>query len=194
LPDYAQLSDVLKVIDVRQDASGQFLQILMNADQSEAMGYLAKEGEEIQLLESEDLSGLIKTKSQEEHWVWRLQAVETLATHLDPKRFGVKGLYLMGSTKNATAGPKSDIDLLVHIQGTDDSRRVLETWLEAWSLSLAELNFQRTGYRSDGLLDIHFITDDDIRNQTSYAVRIGSVNDPARPLKIGGAVKTKDLQ
>jgi len=194
LPDFAHLSDVLRVIDVRQAASGKSLQILMNADQSEAIGYFATEVEEIHLLESGDQPGLIKSKPQDDHWGWRLQAVETIATHLDPERFGVKGLYLMGSTKNATAGPKSDIDLLVHIQGTGESRLALETWLEAWSLSLDESNFQRTGYKSDGLLDIHYITDEDIQKQTSYAVRIGAVNDPARPLKMGGALKTEDLK
>jgi len=52
-------------------------------------------------------------------------------------------------------------------------------------LSLAEFNYLRTGYRSDGLLDVHIITDEDIANKTSFAAKIGAVTDPARPLKIG---------
>ena len=45
---------------------------------------------------------------------------------------------------------------------SDEQRRALELWLEGWSLCLAEMNFLRTGYRSQGLLDVHFVTDDDI--------------------------------
>jgi hypothetical protein len=58
-------------------------------------------------------------------------------------------------------------------------------WLQGWGLCLDEINYQRTGYRSDGLLDIHIITDKDIANKTSYAVKIGAVADAARllPLK-----------
>jgi len=37
----------------------------------------------------------------------------------------------------------------------------------------------------DGLLDVHFVTDEDIRNRTSYAVKIGAVTDAARELALG---------
>ncbi|RPH53950.1 hypothetical protein EHM82_07585, partial [bacterium] len=103
-----------------------------------------------------------------------------------PERFGVKALYLFGSTKNASAGPGSDIDLLVHVTGDPEKRILLEAWLEGWSWSLAELNYQRTGYRSDGLLDVHYLTDEDIARGDSYAARIGAVTDAARPLDLGG--------
>jgi predicted nucleotidyltransferase len=116
------------------------------------------------------------------HWRWRLQAAESIATHLEPERFGVKDMYVFGSTKNATAGPASDIDLLVHFQGTSAQRKDLLTWLEGWSLSLSEINYQRTGYQTTGLLDIHLVTDEDIQRRSSYAVKIGAVSDAARPL------------
>jgi len=52
-------------------------------------------------------------------------------------------------------------------------------------LTLAELNYQRTGYKSEGLLDVHLVTDEDIENKTSFAIKIGAVTDAARPLVIG---------
>ena len=110
---------------------------------------------------------------------------ERIAASLDPKRFGVVALYVIGSTKNATAGPASDIDLLVHFAGSDDQRKDLLSWLEGWSLALAELNYQRTGYRVDRLLDVHIVTDEDIAQRSSFAVKIGAVTDPAKPLPIG---------
>ncbi len=44
VPDYAHLADVLHVIDVPQAAGGQILKVLMNADQEEAIGFLASPG------------------------------------------------------------------------------------------------------------------------------------------------------
>jgi hypothetical protein len=111
---------------------------------------------------------------------------ERIAAQLEGSRFGVSAVYLIGSTKNATCGPASDIDLLVHYDGTEEHQRALDAWFEGWSLSLAEQNFLRTGVKTAGLLDVHYVTDDDIRRQTSYAVKIGATTDPARPLPIKG--------
>ena len=110
---------------------------------------------------------------------------ERIASQLDPDRFGVKALYVLGGVKNATAGPGSDIDLLVHFEGDELQRRDLLTWLEGWSRSLAEVNYLRTGYRSAGLLDIHIVTDKDIEDQTSLAAKIDAVTDAAKPLPLG---------
>jgi len=97
----------------------------------------------------------------------------------------VEGFYVFGSTKNATAGLNSDIDILIHFRGTENQREKLKLWLEGWSLCLDEINYLRTGYRTGGLLDVHIVTDEDIENKNSYAVKIGAVTDPAReiPLK-----------
>ena len=57
-------------------------------------------------------------------------------------------------------------------------------WLQGWSLCLAEMNYQKTGYLSDGLLDVHLITDEDIAKKTAFAAKIGAVTDPAQPLKL----------
>jgi hypothetical protein len=109
---------------------------------------------------------------------------EQIASHLDAGRFGVSGFYLFGSTKNGTAGPASDIDVLVHFRGTVSERERLIQWLEGWSLCLDEINYLRTGYRSGGLLDVHIVTDEDVAKRTSYAVKIGAVTDAARPLRL----------
>jgi hypothetical protein len=107
---------------------------------------------------------------------------EGIASQLDPERFGVKALYVVGSTKHGTAGPSSDIDLLVRFGGTAAQQDELMLWLEGWSLCLDEWNFQRTGHRIGGLLDVHIVTDEDVARRTSYAIKIGSPTDPARPL------------
>ena len=45
------------------------------------------------------------------------------------------------------------------------------------------MNYLRTGYKSEGLLDVHFVTDEDIEQKTSYASKIGAVTDAARPAR-----------
>ena len=57
-------------------------------------------------------------------------------------------------------------------------------WLEGWSLCLSEMNYLRTGYRTEGLLDVHVVTDADIANRDSFAIKIGAVTDPAQELPL----------
>ena len=111
---------------------------------------------------------------------------EAIASQLDTERFGVKAMYIFGSTKNATTGPSSDIDLLIHFGGTEDQKEKLLLWLEGWSHCLDELNYLRTGFRTGGLLDVHIITDDDFVKQNTLARKIGATTDPARSLRLKG--------
>jgi pyruvate,water dikinase len=179
LPEYASLSDTLKVIDVIKTTGGLLLRILMNSGLDEAVGILSEPSKDRQLSLIPIDHGVRRT---ENHWAWRLRMAEQIASQLDPDRFGVKGFYVYGSTKNATAGPQSDIDILIHFHGTKKQRKDLEYWLEGWSLCLDEMNRIRTGYKTDGILDVQFVTDADIAKKTSYAVKIGAVTDAARPL------------
>jgi hypothetical protein len=181
LPEFASLAGAVRVIDVSQAAGGKVLRILMNADRDEAVGILAEPRTEAATAVALKEAG---EKTPERHWAWRLEMAEHIASRLDPGRFGVQAMYVIGSTKNATAGPESDIDLLVHHRGTEDQRQALLLWFEGWSLCLDELNFLKTGVRRDGLLDVHLITDEDIARATSYAVKIGAVTDAARPLTL----------
>ena len=183
-PEFSSLSDTVRVIDVPRAADGQVLHVLMNADLDEAVAVLTELTEHT---DYSDYSGQVVATPDGQDWRWRARMAESVAARLDPARFGVKALYVFGSTKNATAGPASDIDLLVHFAGSDKQRRDLEQWFEGWSLSLSEINFLRTGYRTDDLLDVHIVTDEDIAKRTSYAVKIGAVTDAARELPLGGA-------
>lgn len=188
LPNFEHIGDVVKVIDIPATTNGQIMQILMNAEKNKAVGILTQDSQELEL-ETEERDTIISYEKSEVHWRWRQRNIEGLARQIDTERFGVKGFYLFGSTKNATAGPASDIDILIHFVGKKEQRKDLEIWLDGWSQSLSQMNFLRTGRETDGLLDVHIITDEDIKNKTSYAVKIGAVTDAARPLEFGTNVK-----
>ncbi len=181
LPQYGYLSDTIRVIDVPRSSNGRILQILMNADLDEAVALLVQP--DLGIAAPIQLKNNVE-HSADHHWRWRMRMIEHIASQIDPARFGVKGFYVFGSTKNGTAGPGSDIDILVHFKGTKKQQESLSLWLEGWSLCLGELNYLQTGYKSDGLLDIHIITDDDIAHRNSYAIKIGAVTDAARSLPL----------
>jgi hypothetical protein len=90
---------------------------------------------------------------------------EKIALQVDTKKFGVKALYIMGSTKNSTAQAGSDIDLIVLFEGNPKQKRELSVWLDGWSRCLDEINYIRTGIKSNGLLDITYLNNRDIKNE-----------------------------
>ena len=182
LPEYEYLKDTIRVIDVPASSNGLVLKVLMNADLDEAIGILTPPAEKNEI----EQQSLPQTEQKsEDYWRWRYRMAEKIASELDPEKFGVKAFYIFGSAKNASAGPGSDIDLLIHFRGNDKQRNELLIWLEGWSLCLAEMNYLRTGYKVDKILDVHLVTDDDIKNHESFASKIGAVTDAAKeiPLK-----------
>ena len=185
VPRFARLAGTVFVVDIPHSCPGQVLNVLMNGEREEALAMLAPQSgtpivEPVKLQRTE-----IAGEREDDHWSWRTRFAERIAMELDPGRFGVKAVYLFGSTKNGTAGPQSDIDLLVHFTGTKKQEKDLRAWLEGWSLCLAQVNYLKTGYKTEGLLDVHLITDEDIAGRTSYAVKIGGPTDAPRPLHLG---------
>ena len=184
LPEFAHLAETLRVTDVPLETNGLILRVLMNADLDQAIGFLSlpQQRSDPSKREAESID-----RGTNEHWRWRFRMAQKIAADLDPQQFGVKAFYLIGSTKNATAGPASDIDILLHFQGNEEQSKELLLWLEGWSRCLAEINFLRTGYRTEGLLDVHLVTDKDIAERSSFAVKIDAVTDPARKLPMKDA-------
>lgn len=190
LPQYAHLARAIRVIDVAEVTGGQLLRVFMNADAEQALGMFAEaDGGAIDQatgLRPRVPSAAPPSYSSEEHSRWRLRMAERIAEEADIDRFGIEGIYVFGSTRNGTAGPASDIDLLVHFAGNYDRRLALMDWLDGWSAALAEMNYLRTGHRAPRLLDLHIVTDDDVAKRRGFAAKIGAATDAARPLRVRG--------
>ncbi len=91
-------------------------------------------------------------------WKWRHKFAERLGFALDAQRFGVRAVYLTGSTERGDAAPASDIDLAILFAGTAEQRHELSLWLEGWSLCLAEVAYGQAGVvASGGLLDVRWL-------------------------------------
>jgi hypothetical protein len=183
VPELEDLEEVVRVVDVPRATEGRVLRLLMNGDLDEAVGFLAPP---LAAGEVHVEPGAAAEARPDDHWRWRLRMAQRIAALIEPARHGVKAAYVFGSTKNGTAGPASDIDLLLHVEEDEERRRALAQWLDGWSQSLAEVNYLRTGYRTEGLLDVHYVTDRDIAGGGNpFAAKIGAVTDAARPLPLG---------
>jgi len=185
LPEYAGLSETLRVVEVPAAAEGRVLRVLMNADREQAIGMFVDPGCPRRTAVATGTSILEERK---EHSRWRMHMAEEIARRLDEETWGVRAMYVFGSTCNGTAGPNSDINLIVHFRGNDRQRKELELWLSGWSQSLAETNALRTGFRSEGLLDVHIVTDEDIASgNNEFASKIEGGADPVKDLPLGGS-------
>ena len=186
LPAYADLSDVIKVINISENYFKKELVILMNADLEKAVAYLdqPQKPDKNRSIGFADENEMRNDPKDSDGWKWRYYMAEKISALVDLKAFSVKGIYLFGSTSSCTARLNSDIDLLVHFDGTDQQKQELNTWLKGWSMALSEMNYLKTGYQTDGLLDVHYVTDRDIESKDSYASKINSIYDPAVALKL----------
>jgi predicted nucleotidyltransferase len=183
LPEFGYLRNVIRVIDIKKSTYGKVLRVLMNADSNAALGFICEPQTPVTYMTV--TSGKTAIPDAENHWQWRTKMAERIGQQLSDRDFAVKALYIFGSTKNANSGPASDIDLLIHFEGNEDQKKKLLIWLDGWSLALDEMNYLRTGQRCNGLLDVHIITDEDIKTRNSYAIKIGAVTDAAVEIPIG---------
>jgi pyruvate, water dikinase len=152
IPQYKKYANVVKLIDVHDLVEGGTLSIIMDGDENKALAFL----------------------KPPDHWDWRLQKTFELGKKISAKEYGIKAMYLIGSTKTGKAGPASDIDIIVHFQGNEEQKERLLEWFDIQEKKLIEENTERTGISTSYLLDIHFITDKDIKRNTSWATHITS--------------------
>jgi pyruvate,water dikinase len=181
-PECAHLAGALRVIDVPEVTGGKVLRVLMNADRELAVGFFANPEAAVRTACE---AGGTAPREEEDHVRWRLRMAERIAYHCGAQPFGVRGVYVLDESEDRDLVPDSPVKLVIHFQGNGRQRKELETWLQGWSLSLAEMNYFRTGFHSEGLLDIHFLTDEKVRGEKDVAARLKVSSDIVRELPLG---------
>ena len=169
-----------KILKNLENNETKFLHLFENASPEVIQSYLEQPKQQVGCPEELEV---ILTPFCDKHWKWRLKMADLISQKMDFNRFAVKAVYIFGSVKNGEAGPASDIDLLIHFHGDSSQLDNLKFWLDGWSLCLAEFNFLKTGFKTDGLLDYHIINDEDIKKGDSFAIKINAVSDAARLLR-----------
>jgi len=191
LPEYAHLVDTLKLINVRETTSGMVLRILMNADDEFAVAMLANPTVSIgksataYMGYSTELFDM-NEKLNDEPLQWRLRMLDSILENLEPKRFGIKEMYLYGTVFNGNAGPNSDIDFVVIFEGTDEQKHNLKLWFEGWNLALSQINYNKSGYKLKHFIDAVILRPSELSEQQYFADLIHSGNNSAKRLTLKG--------
>jgi hypothetical protein len=182
LPEYKELAQTIRVIDVPLSSRGKIVQVLMNGDRGLAVALFSEPGATSRIMVE---PGLACPPGVDEHSCWRLRLAEQVALHCEAKPWGVKAMFVFGSAVSGTAGPDSQIHLLVHLQGRPQQRKELETWLRGWGLALAEMNHLRTGLQTENLLDVHFAGGDQVVDKSSAAAIVNLPPEAVKELPLG---------
>jgi len=125
-----------QIINVEENFINKELIVLMNADLEIAVAYL----ENISISNLTQDSDIMQTEDnidlkENQGWKWRHYMAEQISAQINMKELAVKGIYLFGSTNNCTARLNSDIDLLIHFDGTSEQKQKLDVWLNGWSMA-----------------------------------------------------------
>lgn len=115
---------------------------------------------------------------------WRRLYAKRIAEEMNMLEFGVKAIYLVGSVESYSAGMGSDIDLIIKLVGDSKPKESLVVWLRSWEERLCEISGQYTSESLPYVLDIHFVNNKDIQNQSSFAIRMESTVEPPELLRI----------
>ncbi len=162
VPEWEDMEGVVRLIKVSDLLKDGTIEIVMDGELNEALAYL----------------------KPPDHWVWRMEQVKKLAKEMDADLYGVEAVYICGSTKEATAGPRSDIDLIIHFDGNEEQEEKLLNWLKKKNRDLMHENKERTGYHVENILDVHLVTDEDLNKRTSWACHINSPYNSAREIPL----------
>lgn len=182
LPEYKYLDEVLKVINIRENTNGNILRILMNAMEDKALAYLTMADTKTIFEEQTEYS--TDDTIYDEPLQWRKRMSESIAAYLDPVKYGVKGIYLYGSVFSERASADSDIDLIVHFSGTPRQKHDLAIWFDAWNSCLSQINYNKSGYKINKILDIVMIEDNEFETRKYHAELIEPKNHASRKLKM----------
>ncbi len=189
LPDYKHLEHIVKVINIRESTGGLVLRLLMNADEDRAMAFLVDPSTQARY--STIVRSATEQQNNNEPLQWRLRMSDSVCAEIDKDRFGIRGVYLFGTVFNETAGPNSDIDLLVHYDGRLDHMEDMQRWFEGWNLCLAHINYNKSGYFLRRILDVHYASDEEIEKSEYHRQLIDPKNNISRRMKTKADIEQK---
>lgn len=115
---------------------------------------------------------------------WRRYIAKELAKDLDMNFYGVKGVYLFGSTESGNTGIGSDIDIILYVDHSPQQKELLLHWLDGWNQALCHFNYLLTGHHTELILDVHLVNQADIKHNSPYATRLLSPYEPVEVLRV----------
>jgi predicted nucleotidyltransferase len=161
--DFQHISNIVKVINIRESKAGKIMRVLMNSTEEKAIAYFTG-------IDPQSSSKAIKTNSvnTSEAQNWRTRMAEAFAQSIDMKKYNIIGIYLAGSVFKGESTPESDINLIIHSNAKQSEKDDFLKWAEGWNSALKSINYNRTGFQLDNILDIAIVSDEDIEANQFY--------------------------
>ncbi len=161
--EFNHISHIVKLINIRETKPGNILKILMNSTEEKAIAFFAQ-SDVTQLAIVAKTSMLNSTEAQS----WRMRMAEAFAKSVDFSKFNISAIYLTGSVYQGDATAESDIDLLVHFEGSQSQKDDFLIWADGWDSSLKMIHYNRTGLIIEHILDIALINNQIIQTNKVY--------------------------
>lgn len=161
--DFQHISNIVKVINIRESKAGKIMRVLMNSTEEKAIAYFTG-------IDPQSSSKAIKTNSvnTSEAQNWRTRMAEAFAQSIDMKKYNIIGIYLVGSVFKGESTPESDINLVIHSNAKQSEKDDFLKWAEGWNSALKSINYNRTGFQLDNILHIAIVSDEDIEANQFY--------------------------
>ena len=178
-PEFAELADTVRVIDVAAAREGQTLDLLMNGDLDEAMAIFTRPGfDEAAAAPGQDTAN-------GETWVdrlaaWQAATAQRIAETVDAQHFGIEALW----HRPDPGGENERIVLLAQFRDAGSLRDEFRTWLDGWDQGLRDSFRQLTGHRPERVIESHFFSTEEARGAEGRAAGIGDEERPAHSLAL----------
>jgi hypothetical protein len=157
LPEFHELENIIKVIDVPESTDGFILRILMNADEEEALAILTNPSTQA-IYQGHD--NIEESKLFEDNHLWRKKMAELFASGINKARFGISKAFVLKNSVEKKSNLQAGIDIYIHFEGNNEQKAELTTWIDGWSNALSCIYKQKTGYKIEKFLNVKFVTND----------------------------------
>ncbi len=180
-PDYEDLANIIKVINVPESYGGKILRLLMNAEEESAIAYITDKSTKPTYGDTGQENGTYF----EEPWRKRVKIAEAFAAELDSEKYGVKKAYLFGTTYHKNAAANSDVDILLIFDGNSGMKSALEEYVFGWNMALCVSHYEATGFELRRMIDAHIKTEREVLESQYYygLTKKGSGNSKKLKLK-----------
>ncbi len=174
IPEAIEFYDIIRVIDIPKETNGNVLKIIMNPEEEKAIAFISEYDNEIKIADYE-----IKFDNYVFNDLpnWRRKLIQVMAKNIDRQKCGIKKIYVLTSSIATNSRPYSDIDIIIHFDGSDVQKENLLLWLSAYNDCLSEINYLRSGHKIENFLDVKIITDFDYEHNTSIIRQMNSLKE-----------------
>lgn len=160
LPDYSDLSEVVRVIDVSSVSKGEYLKVYVNAEQEIAIAMLRPhESESAEGAESQ----ISHVLHQEKSVLNEIEMFEKMCSDVNKAGFGLEEVIYFETI--AEKDSKKIINLLISVNTDDKTKEEIRNWIEGWLAGISQAAEKKNTIQKKTVKTIFVDSDEFVRKQ-----------------------------